>query len=367
MNNYIFNRIFPESILTFTFHFKKVRVKKLILLFCISFFVFTNMNAQTTSQYKIANKFSLEGDGGWDYLTSDDSTGRLFISHGTVTQCMDEATGKLLGTIPDTKGVHGIAIAHDLNKGFISCGKDTAVTIFDLTTLAIITKIKTTGQNPDAILYDPFTKRVFTWNGKSSNSTVVDATTNAVIGTIALEGKPEFSVTDGKGKIYVNIEDKSLLDEINPATMKVEKSWKIKPGQEASGLALDNENHRLFLVTDNKLMVIMNAETGKVITSLPIGDGVDGCAYDPGTKRAYASNGDGTMTVVQEDNSDKFHVVENVATQKGARTITVNKKTHHIYMPTAQRGEAPEATKDNPHPRAAVIPGTFVILDVVAD
>jgi DNA-binding beta-propeller fold protein YncE len=338
---------------------------KKLLLSCSFLFFFLLMNAQgTTDNYKIVNQFHVEGDGGWDYLTSDDSLGRLFISHGTVTQVMDEATGKLLGTLPDTKGVHGIALAPGLNKGFISCGKDTAVTIFDYTTLTIITKIKVTGQNPDAILYDPFTKRVFTCNGRSSNSTVIDAITNAVIGTIALEGKPEFSVTDGKGKIYVNIEDKSLLDEINPVTMKVENSWKINPGKEASGLALDNVNHRLFIVTDNKLMIVMNAENGKVITSLPIGEGVDGCAFDPGTMCAYASNGDGTMTVVKESSPDKFQVMENVATQKGARTITVNKKTHHIYLPVAQRGETPEATKDNPHPRAVVVPNTFVILDI---
>ncbi len=340
-------------------------MKKTIFFSCFISVVSFVHAQKTTPEYKIVNQFHVEGDGGWDYLLSDDSTGRLFISHGTVTQVIDESDGKLLGTIPNTNGVHGIAISHELNKGFITCGKDTAVTIFDLTTYAILAKIKTTGQNPDGILFDPFTKRIFTFNGRSSNSTVIDATTNAIVGTIDLGGKPEESVSDGNGKIYVNIEDKSLLDEINPTTLKVEHSWKIDPGKEASGLALDNVNHRLFMVTENQLMVVMNAENGKIITSLPIGEGVDGCGFDPATKRAYSSNGDGTLTVVQEDSADKFHVLTNVATQKGARTISVNKKTHHIYLPTAQRGEKPAPTKDEPHPRAPVVPGTFVILDVV--
>jgi YVTN family beta-propeller protein len=316
-----------------------------------------------TSMYKISNKFSVTGDGSWDYLTIDDSTHHLFISHGTITQVLDVKTGKVIATFPDTKGVHGIAIARDINKGFISNGRDTSVTVFDLQKLTVIEKIKVTGFNPDAILYDPFSHRVFTFNGRSNNVTVIDAKTDKVLGTIPVEGKPEFSVSDCNGKIYVNIEDKSKICMIDPVTMKVEQTWSIAPGEEPSGLAIDNKTHRLFSVTD-KLMVIVDALTGKIITTLPIGDRVDGVAFDPGKNRAYSSNGDGTMTVVQEENENTFKVIENVKTQKGARTITVDKSTHKIYLPTAEYGEMPAPSKENPKPRASIKPGTFVIIEV---
>ena len=212
-------------------------------------------------------------------------------------------------------------------------------------------------------MYDAFSERIFTFNGRSNNISVIDVKTDKIIGTIELEGKPEFAVSDGKGKVYVNIEDKSKICMFNPVTMKVEATWSIAPGEEPSGLALDNETHRLFSVCD-KMMVILDALTGKVITTVTIGDRVDGVAFDPKTKRAYSSNGDGTMTVVQEVDANTFKVVENVATQKGARTITVNKTTHKLYLPTAEFGEAPAPTKDNAHPRPAIKPGTFVILEV---
>jgi len=314
--------------------------------------------------YKISKKINVEGDGGWDYLTSDDSTGRLYVSHGTIVQVINSIDGKLIGTIPNTFGVHGIALAKDLNKGFISNGKDNSVTIFDLKSLATITKIKVTGNNPDAILYDQFSHKVFVYNGHSSNATVIDAKNNAVIATIELEGAPEFSVTDGKGKIYVNIEDKSKICVINPTTLKVEQTWSIAPGTEPSGLALDNKNHRLFIVCDNELMVIANAENGKIITSLPIGSRVDGAAFDPDKERAFSSNGDGTLTVVQGTNGNDYKVLENVTTQKGARTITLNKITHHLYLPTAEFGAAPEPTKEHPRPRPLIKSGSFIVLEV---
>jgi len=337
---------------------------KILSIFLLAFVTGIYSYAQNaTSQYKISNKFSVEGDGSWDYLTMDDSTHHLFISHATMVQVLDVKTGKVIATIPDTKGVHGIALAKDLNKGFISNGKDTSVTVFDLQKFTTLKKIKVTGNNPDAILYDSFTHRIFTFNGRSKNATVIDAKTDQVLGTIALDGKPEFSVSDGAGKIYVNIEDKSKICMINPLTMKVEQSWSIDPGKEPSGLALDNKTHRLFSVTD-KLMVVVDALTGKVIITLPIGDRVDGVAFDPDKKCAYSSNGDGTMTVVQEVNENTFKILENVATQKGARTITVDKSTHKIYLPSAEFGETPATTPENKHPRAPIKPGTFVILEV---
>jgi DNA-binding beta-propeller fold protein YncE len=316
------------------------------------------------SEYKIANRFQIEGDGGWDYLTLDESTGRLFVSHGTIVQVINVKEGKIMGTIPDTKGVHGIALAPDLNKGFISNGKDSSVTIFDLQTLNFITKVNVTGSNPDAILYDPYSQKVFAFNGRSSNATVIDANSNNVVETIPLPGKPEFSVTDGKGKVFVNIEDKSLICEINPTTLKLEQSWPIAPGEEPSGLAIDIENHRLFSVCDNKLMVIVNSDNGNIVTTLTIGEHVDGAAFDTEKKRAYSSNGDGTLTVIQEEDANTFKVIENVETQKGARTIAIDNVTHHIYLPTAQLGPPPEPTADNPHPRATIVPNTFVVLDV---
>ncbi len=278
-----------------------------------------------------------------------------------VTQVVSETDGRLLGTIPETKGVHGIAIASDLNKAYISNGRDSSVTIIDLKSLAFLSKVSVTGQNPDAILYDQFSHKVFVYNGRTSNATVIDAATDKVVATITLDGKPEFSATDGKGKVYVNIEDKSEISVINSRTLKVENTWSISPGEEPSGLALDIENQRLFAVCGNKLMVVVDAVSGRVITTLPIGDRVDGAAFDPGLKRAYSSNGEGTMTVVQQINPNEYKVLGNVSTQAGARTITVNKKTHHLYLPAAEF--EPQAAGSTSR-RASVKPGSFVLLDV---
>jgi YVTN family beta-propeller protein len=330
--------------------------------FTISFaaLIISSSSLIAQSNYKIANKIHVEGEGGWDYLNVDEINGRIFVSHATVAQAIDIKTGKLVGTIPDTKGIHGIAIANDLNKGFTSNGRDSSVTVFNLKTLEVITKITVTGRNPDAILYDPFSQKVFTFNGGSSNSTVIDAKGNKVIATVPLDGKPEFSVTDGKGKVFVNIEDKSVINVINSATLKVEQHWPIAPGEEPSGLALDNQNHRLFSVCGNKLMVVTDAETGKVITTLPIGDRCDGVAFDPEKKRSYASNGEGSITVVQEENSNSFKVLETVTTQPGAKTIAIDKTTHHLYLTTAEYESAPSASNRRP----PVKPNSFQILDI---
>lgn len=329
----------------------------LLMLFCAAY-----TSAQTN--YKILNKFQIVGNGGWDYITMDESTSRLYISHGNELNVYDVTTNKLLGTIPDTKGVHGITLAKNLNKGFISNGRDTSVTVIDLKTMKTIVKVKVTGNNPDAILYDPFSEKVFTFNGRSSNSTVIDAKTNKVIGTIKLSGKPEFPVSDLKGKIFVNIEDKNSISVINVTTQKVEQSWSVAPGESPSGLAIDLKNHRLFSVCENKLMVIVDYLTGKIVTTLKIGGGVDGVSFDPGLKRVYSSNGEGTMTVVQENDANTYTVLGNVPTQRGARTITLNTKTHKLYLPTAEFNEAPAATAQNAHPRATVKPGTFTVLEV---
>ena len=330
----------------------------------LSLFLFIVAFSYAKSDYKIVNKIPAPGNGGWDYIAVDEAASRLYVSHGNEMNVIDIATHKLIETIKDTKGVHGIALAPDLGKGFISNGRDTSVTVIDLKTLKFIVKVKVTGINPDAILYDQFSHNVFTFNGRSSNSTVIDARTNKVIGTIKLAGKPEFAVTDLKGRIFVNIEDGNSISVINVKTLKVEQTWPVTPGESPSGLAIDLKNHRLFSVCENKLIVVLNSETGKIVTTLKIGKGVDGVSFDPGLNRAYSSNGEGTMTVVQEKDADTFTVLENVPTQKGARTITVNSKTHKLYLPTAEYNEAPAATTQNPRPRAGVKPGTFVVLEV---
>lgn len=334
-------------------------MKKVFLLFTgmVVMTCLTLSEAQAQkSEYKVAKTIKLTGDGGWDYLSVDEVNQKLFVSHSTQVNVVDLKTSAEIAVIPETNGVHGIAIANDLNKAFISCGRDSSVSVVDLSSFKLLAKINGTGKNPDAILYDPFSKKVFTFNGRSSNSTVIDAVTMKVIGNIPLSGKPEFSQTDGKGKIYVNIEDKSSLSVINAVTLKVENTWSIAPGEEPSGLALDNVNHRLFSVCGNKMMTISDAIAGKVITTVPIGDGCDGVAFDPVTKRIYSSNGEGTMTVVQQVSADEYKVLENFPTQQGARTITVNKTTHHIYLSTAEL--VPGAG------RRQSKPNTFSVLDI---
>jgi YVTN family beta-propeller protein len=339
-------------------------MKKTIFVMAGILLSLMSLKAQNVSAgYKIVQKISLSGDGFWDYLNADDATGMLYVSHGKMVHVVDMKTGQNVATITDVNGVHGIAIAPEFNKGFISNGADSNVTVFNTKDFSVIEKIAVTGKNPDAIMYEPFTKTIITWNGRSSNATVIDANTDKVIQTIPLAGKPEAAVSDGKGKIFVNIEDKSEISMINVKTWKVEQTWSISPGEGPSGLALDNVTHRLFSATD-KLMVVLDAETGKVVTTVPTGGRVDGAGFDPGLKRAYSSCGEGVLTVVQEENPNSFKVLANVPTQAGARTISVSAKTHRIYLPTAEFGPTPEKTADNPRPRPTVKPGTFTILVV---
>jgi DNA-binding beta-propeller fold protein YncE len=339
-------------------------MKKKIFIIAGIFLSLLGLNGQDVSiGYKIVQKIHLDGDGSWDYLYADDGTGMLYVSHGKMMHVVDMKTGKNVATITDVNGVHGIAISLEFNKGFISNGADDNVTVFNTKDFGVIEKVAVTGKNPDAILYEPFTKTIITWNGRSSNATVIDVKTDKVLQTIDLAGKPEAAVSDGKGKVFVNIEDKSEVCMINVKTWKVEQTWSVSPGEGPSGLALDNENHRLFSATD-KLMVVLDAESGKVVTTLPTGGRVDGAGFDPGLKRAYSSCGEGVLTVVQEVNPNSFKVLANFPTQVGARTISVSAKTHRIYLPTAEFGATPEKTNDNPRPRPALKPGTFTVLVV---
>jgi outer membrane protein assembly factor BamB len=313
--------------------------------------------------YKVVNTYKVGGDGGWDYLTAEAAARHLYISRGTHVIVLDLDSGKTVGDIADTPGVHGIALAPELGRGFVSNGREGTVSIFDLKTLATISKVKA-GDNPDAILYDPATKRVFTFNGRSQDSTAIDATNGTVLGTIKLDGKPEFAASDAKGEIFVNIEDKSELTAIDPSKLEVKAKWPLAPCESPSGLSIDRKNRRLFVGCENKMMAVVDADTGKVLATPAIGDGVDATTFDSETGLAFASCGEGVLTVVREESPDKFSVAENVPTQPGARTLALDSKTHNVYVVTAKFGPPPAATADNPHPRRTILPDSFVVLVV---
>lgn len=312
--------------------------------------------------YHVLDKIAVGGEGGWDYLTLDAAARRLYISRGTRVVVLDVDSGKTVAEIPGTEGVHGIALAPDLHRGFTSNGRSSTVTTFDTGTLAVLGSVKATGDNPDAIIYDPASHRVFTFNGRGKNATAIDAATATVAGTVPLDGKPEFAVADGKGRVFVNIEDKNQISVIDSRALRVEKSWPIAACDEPSGLAMDRKNGRLFTVCHNRSMAVLDAETGRVVASVPIGEGVDAAAWDPSTGLAFASNGEGTLTVVKQDGPDAYHVVENAATQRSARTMALDEKTHRIFLAAAEFGTPPPATADQPRPRAPMVPGSFTIL-----
>lgn len=321
-----------------------------------------DLTAPGPSGYHLLKKIAVGGEGGWDYLTFDSPTRRLFISRQSKVIVLDVDSEKVVGEIPNTDGVHGIALAPDLGRGFTSNGRAGTVTIFDLETLDMIGTAPA-GKNPDAIVYDPASKRVFAMNGRSSDATAIDGATGKVAGTITLTGKPEFAVADGAGHVYVNIEDKSELWQLDSQKLSVTARWPLVPCQEPSGLAIDAAHRRLFAGCDNKMMAVVDADSGKVIATPAIGEGVDANAFDPGTALAFSSNGEsGTLTVVHEDSPDKFTVVEDVPTKEHARTMALDPKTHEVFLVTADFGPRPAATPDNPHPRPAIVPGTFVVL-----
>jgi DNA-binding beta-propeller fold protein YncE len=317
----------------------------------------------SSSDYRVVKKFEIGGEGRWDYVTVDPEARRLYVPRSTHVMVLDADSGKTVGDIPDTEGVHGVALAPDSGRGFTSNGRANTATIFDLKTLQVLGTVKT-GENPDAVLFDPFTKRVFTFNGRSQDATAFDAADGKIVGTIALGGKPEAGVSDGKGQVFVNIEDKSEIVRIDPKELKVTARWPIAPGEEPSGLALDAKNRRLFSVCGNEKMVVLDADSGQVITTLPIGKGTDGAAFDAETGQAYSSNGDGTLTVVQEVDPTHFSVAQTVQTQRGARTIALDPKTHKLYLPTAQFEAPPTSAPTTGRARPNLVPNSFTILVV---
>ncbi|HVB55093.1 MAG TPA: hypothetical protein VNE63_01505 [Candidatus Acidoferrales bacterium] len=335
-------------------------------LFSTSFLLLSAAGAYAAPQgtsYHVVRRMQVGGEGGWDYLRVDPDTHRLFVSRGTHVMVVDENSGKVIGDIPDTKGVHGIALAPDLGKGFTSNGGEATVTVFDLKTLKPIGSIKTTGDNPDSIIYDPQTKRVFTLNGKNSNATAIDAVTGKVVGTVDLGGKPEEPALDGKGNMFVNLEDKSSIMEFDTKTLAVKGTWPLAPCEGPSALAFDPAHHRLFAACD-KVMAVVNADTGKVVAAPPIGGDPDGDGFDPATGLVFASCREGLVSILHQDSADKYSAVGNVTTQFGTRTMTIDPKTHHVFTVTADFKAAAAPTSDNPRPRPQPIAGSFVILEL---
>lgn len=288
--------------------------------------------------YSLLKKIPIPGQGSFDYLTVDEGARRLYISHGTRVEVLDIDSLKLVGTIPNTPGVHGIAIAPESGRGFVSDGQAAKVTIFDLKTLNVVGDAPT-GQKPDAIIYDPATARVFAFNGASNSATAIDAASGKVAGTVDLKGGPEFAAADGKGFVFNNLEDESLVLRINARELKVEQRWPTAPCASPSSMAMDRENRRLFIGCRSKVMAVIDADNGKIITTLPIGDHVDATAFDPDTKLVFNSNGEGTVTVIHQDSADKYSVVETVKTLPRAKTMALDPKTHRLFLSTVENGQ----------------------------
>ena len=313
--------------------------------------------------YTTVKKVQLGGEGGWDYLACDSAARRLYISRSTHVMVVDADSYAVVGDIPGTAGVHGIALAPALRRGFTSNGRANTVTIFDLKTLEILGTTPT-GNGPDAIVYDPASQRVFTFNGHGGDATAIDAASGKPGGTIPLGGKPEFAVADGQGHVYNNLEDKSELLQIDSGKLTVTARWPLTPCEEPTGLAMDREHRRLFVGCHNQMMAVVDADSGKVLATPAIGQGVDATAFDPGAQLAFSSNGDGTLTVVHELSPGEFIPFANVPTQRGARTMALDEKTHGIFLVTAEFGPPPAPTPEHPHPRPQAIPGTFTLLIV---
>jgi DNA-binding beta-propeller fold protein YncE len=311
--------------------------------------------------YHFLREIPVDGEGGWDYLSVDAAARRLYVSHGTVVVVIDIDRDSVVGAIADTPGVHGLAVASELKRGFASNGREDKASIVDLQTLKTLSKVDT-GQNPDGMLYEPGKQEVYMFNGRGKSATVFEAMSGKVVATIPLSGKPEFPTCDPQaGRVYDNIEDKSEVAVIDTKTHQVVATWPIAPGEEASGMAIDVAHHRLFLGCDNKLMIMMDSTNGKVVASVPIGEGVDANAFDPGTQLAFSSCGSGTVTIARETSPETLVVVQTLATEARARTMALDPLTHKIYLASARFEAQPEAAAGAPRQRPKMIPGTFKI------
>jgi YVTN family beta-propeller protein len=311
----------------------------------------------------VVQRWKLGGTGGWDYLTLNSSGQRLFVSRGTRVEVVNTASGAVIGTVPDTAGVHGIALAEDLKRGYTSNGKADSVTVFDLDTLKVIQETKIPAHNPDAILYEPVGKHIFTFNGRSKDFTVLDASSLAVVATVAVPDKPEFAVDDGAGSIYVNIEsDPGQMIVIDSRTFTVKATWPLPGCSSPSGLAIDRVHHRLFSVCDGKVMAVTDATSGRQVARVPIGEGPDAAAYDAKRGLIFSSNGDGSVTIVRQQSADQYEVASTVKTQRGARTMALDPAAGKVYVVTADFGPTPAPTAEQPHPRPSPTSDSFTVL-----
>jgi DNA-binding beta-propeller fold protein YncE len=334
----------------------------LALLLCL--FTAPSRGAEPTSSgYRVQRTFEVGGEGGWDYLVVESARHRLFVSRSTHVMVIDTESGKVVGDIPGTDGVHGIALAPELGLGFTSNGKAGTATIFELATLAVTGTVKT-GDDPDAILYDGSTRRVFTFNGRSHDATAIDAATGKVVGTLELGGRPEFAVADGAGKIFVDLQDKAEVVVLDAKKLELLARWPTAPGSEPSGLAYDAEHHRLFSACRSRTVVLLDSESGRVLESLPIGAGVDGASFDAERALVFASNTDGTLSVIREESPTKFALLAGVATEPGARTLALDSVTHLLYLPTAKFESLPKPKPGERPPRPKTVDGTFKVLVV---
>ena len=331
-------------------------MKKISLIFTLIIAIIFSASAQTSKSIHLKSVFHITSASGWDYLEIGPINDRLYVSHGNQVNILNKISGDSIGVIENTKGVHGIAFDVANNEGFTSNGALNNVTVFDIKSNKIITQIPT-GQNPDAIFYEPFSKKIITCNGRSKSLSIIDAAQNKVVDSVYVGGKPETAVSDGKGKIFVNVEDKNEIVQIDAKTFKVLNHWSIKPGQSPTGLAIDTKTNRLFAGCE-KLLLVIDAVNGKVIDKITIGDGCDGVAFDDVTKNIYTSNGEGTLSVIHEENANKYVFVSNVVTKKSARTLILDKKSHLIYLPAAEF----DATLKDSRGRAMIKPGSFQIL-----
>ncbi len=321
--------------------------------------------ARADSTPKVLQRWALGGDGGWDYLTLDQAGKRLFISHGTRVDVVETGGGRLLGSIPNTNGVHGIALAEGLARGYTSNGKADSVTEFDLDTLKVIKEVAIPGHNPDAIVFEPVGKHVFTFNGRSKDVTILDADTLAVVGRLPVPDKPEFAVDDGAGRIFVNIEsDPGQMVVIDSRKLAVIDTWPLPGCASPSGLALDKTHHRLFSVCDDNVMAVTDAATGKQVAKVKIGEGPDAVAYDSERGLVFSSNGDGTLSVIRQVSADRYAPAASVPTMIGARTMALDSANGHVYLVSAKFGPTPAATAATPRPRPVPLPGTFTALVV---
>lgn len=314
------------------------------------------------AEYHLVSKIQVGGDGGWDYLEPDPVARRLYVTHKDHVVVIDMDSLQVVGDIPDSPGMGGVAIARDLNRGFTANGAEDMIGVFALDTLKPIGKWQATGKRPNQIAYEPTTHRVFSFNSTGRNITVFDAKTGKVLSTLAVDGRTEFYAMDGKGMIYDSLEDKATVIAIDAKAMKVVATYSVAPNEEPAGTTMDPKTRRIFVACHSKSFLVLNADSGKILASFPIGEGNDAAKFDPGLKLAFASNGDGTLAVVHEDGNDKFSLVQTVQTEPGARTMAVDAKTHRVFLPSADFIPPPAASADNPKPRRSMVPGSFRVL-----